>query len=135
MGDSNTSAVESIFSWWQEVMNKPRARMDEKRRKAIAGRLRDGYTISDLCDAIAGCATSDFHMGRNDRETKYNDLELILRDACHVDGFIDRWEEIQGQDAVLKARKEEAGPSVAEMSPEQRKGAVQRIRDLIRSIK
>lgn len=132
---SNVSAVESIFTWWQEVMNKPRARMDDKRRKAILGRLRDGYSVSDLCDAIAGCASSDFHMGKNDRYTKYNDIELIFRDANHVDDFVERWENLNQQSRVLQARKGVEPVAISQMTQEERAEASARIRELIRSIR
>ena len=132
---SAESAVESIFTWWQEVMGKPRARMDLKRRKAILARLRDGYSLSDLCDAVAGCACSDFHMGKNDRYTKYNDIELIFRDAAHVDDFIERWETLNKQNEILVARKGKEPVSISQMSPEERAQASARIRELIRSIK
>lgn len=86
-------AAEQIFQHWQHVFNKPRARLDEARRKIIKVRLADGYTPQDLQDAISGCYLSEFHQGDNDRGRKFNDLGLILRDAAHVDNFIELYED------------------------------------------
>lgn len=81
-----------MFQHWQTIFNKPRARLDDTRRKALKARLRDGYTVEDLCDAISGCRLSPFHMGENDRREKYTDIALICRDAAHVDKFIELYE-------------------------------------------
>lgn len=77
-----------VFEHWQEVMSHPRAKLDDKRRKKVNSRLKDGYTVDDLKQAINGCKKSPHHMGENDRATVYDGLELICRDAEHVDKFI-----------------------------------------------
>jgi len=77
-----------IFAYWQQIMEKPRAQLDAKRKKAITGRLKDGYTPEQLCKAIDGCRKDPFSMGKNDRSTLYNDIELICRDGPRVDKFI-----------------------------------------------
>lgn len=81
--------AERIFVCWKEAMDHPKARLDAKRRELINKRLGDGYTVDDLCIAIRGCSESAFHMGKNDRNTKYNDIMLICRDAKHVDQFLE----------------------------------------------
>jgi hypothetical protein len=79
--------VQTVFDYWRYRIVHLKARLDEKRRRKIRMRLNDGYTVQQLRDAIDGCATSKFHMGQNDRRTAYNDIELICRDASHVDKF------------------------------------------------
>lgn len=76
--------VSKIFDHWKTVWNKPRARLDEKRRKLIRNALKN-YSEADLCQSIAGYRNSPHHMGRNDRKTVYDDIELFLRDAKHID--------------------------------------------------
>lgn len=83
----NAGAVQQVFAHWQAVMEKPRAQLDDKRRKAIAGRLKDGYSVAELCEAIDGCRASRWHMGANDRNRPFNDVELICRNASKVDQF------------------------------------------------
>lgn len=80
--------VEQVFAYWQSVMQSPRAKLDTKRRAAVQARLKDGYTVADLKQAIDGCRNSDWHMGRNKDGKVFNDLELICRDAGKVDGFM-----------------------------------------------
>ncbi len=78
-----------VFDRWREVMGKPRAVLDEKRAKAIKARLRDGYDTEALFLAIAGCRASPFHRGANDRGKIYDDIDLIFRDAKHVEQFLE----------------------------------------------
>jgi hypothetical protein len=77
-----------IFAYWQKVMTSPKAVLDDKRKSAIRKALKC-YSPADICKAIRGCSKSPFHMGDNDRKTKYNGLHLILRSAEYTDRFIE----------------------------------------------
>ena len=77
-----------VFAYWQIAMGHPQARLDAKRERAIKARLKDGYTVAQLCIAIDGCKLSPHHMGQNDSRTVYDDVELICRDGPKVDKFI-----------------------------------------------
>lgn len=77
-----------VFSYWQMKMNHPQAKLDAKRGKAISARLKDGYTVGEICEAVDGCLLSPHHMGQNDTRTVYDDIELICRDGTKVDRFI-----------------------------------------------
>lgn len=81
-------SVDTVFAFWKSTMRHERAVLDIKRRRVIEARLKDGYTAESLCEAIHGCSLSPFHMGDNDRKTRYDGLDLILRDAEKVDKFI-----------------------------------------------
>lgn len=80
--------VLAVFEYWKSTMNYGRAKLDQKRSKKIQERLKDGYTLDDIKEAIMGCKCSRFHQGDNDRGTKFDDICLICRDAEHVDRFI-----------------------------------------------
>lgn len=83
---------EEVFEFWVLHLNHPRAVFDEKRRKAVAARLRDGYSVADLILAVRGCKLTPHNMGENDRQEIFDDLELICRDTPHVERFIARVE-------------------------------------------
>lgn len=80
--------VAEIFDYYKEVMQSQRSKLDAKRRKLIDMRLKEGYTVEELMLAIDGCRANPFNMGDNDRHTLFNSIELILRDAKHIDDFI-----------------------------------------------
>ncbi len=85
---SVSDEVNEVFNYWREVMNHPKAKIDDKRRKLIDKAMKLGYSKDDLIAAINGCLKSPYHMGQNDSGTVYDDLGLILRDAGKIDGFI-----------------------------------------------
>ncbi len=84
---SKTKDVQAIFSYWQHVMNHPNAKLDKKRRTKIETALKN-YSVDDLKKAIDGCANTPFNMGSNDRFQKYDGIDLIFRDAEHIESFI-----------------------------------------------
>jgi len=79
--------VQTIFAYWQKTMGSPKSAMDAKRKSLIATALKS-YEPADICKAIRGCSKTPHNMGKNDRNTKFNGLNLILRDAEHIDYFI-----------------------------------------------
>lgn len=80
--------VEDVFAYWQEVMESPASKLDKARRNKIEVAFKLGYSVKDLKQAIDGCASNPFYMGNNDRKKKYNGINLIFRDAEHIEQFI-----------------------------------------------
>ena len=74
-----------VFEHWKLVMNHPKAVLDEKRIKLIKKWLKAGYSPETLMDSITGYTNSPHHMGQNDSGTKYDSIELLLRDAGKID--------------------------------------------------
>lgn len=78
--------VDSIFDYWRRATGHERARLGDKRRQAVTGRLRDGYSVADIKRAIDGAARDPFV--KNGK--KFDDLELICRDEVKLEGFMAR---------------------------------------------
>ena len=76
--------VSQVFDHWKVVHNHPNAKMDAKRKRVISVALKI-YTPDELKESISGYLNSPHHMGENDKQTKYDDIALLLRDAAHVD--------------------------------------------------
>lgn len=76
--------IDRIFEHWREIHRHPHAQLDDKRRKVIRSALKN-YGEPELCEAISGYLNSPHHMGQNESGTIYNSLELMLRDAEHID--------------------------------------------------
>lgn len=81
--------VAEVFEHWQQTLNHQKSKLDSKRCNVIKKALKLGYSLEDLKLAIDGCAKSDWHMGKNDRGRRYDDIELIFRDAKHVEQFME----------------------------------------------
>lgn len=82
-------AICTVFdAWVASVGRTTRTVLSPERRRLIIKQLKD-YPVEDLVDAVRGWRHSAHHRGENDRSTVYNDLELLLRDAKHIEMFRD----------------------------------------------
>lgn len=79
---------ETVFEFWKLHLDHPKSVFDDKRRKAVRARLREGHSVDDLILAVRGCKLTPHNMGQNERQTVYDDIELICRDTTHVERFI-----------------------------------------------
>ena len=88
------SDVDEVYHYWVAVMRPGRKRapkLDDTRSRKVRAAIAD-YGVETCKLAIDGCAASDFHMGRNRANKRYDDLELIFRDQSHIEMFLDRVE-------------------------------------------
>lgn len=76
-----------VFEHWRVSCRHPRAQPTPERKRLIAKWLPI-YGVDGLQRAIDGCAHSAWHQGENDRHKRFDDIELILRDAKHIEGFM-----------------------------------------------
>lgn len=83
------SEVEQLWEYWVTVMRTTAKRkpvLDDARRQYLGAALYD-YGMDGCRDAIDGCALSEFHMGRNKMNKRYDSVELIFRDSEHIEKF------------------------------------------------
>lgn len=95
--NTKTGDVENVFSHWQSTFGKQRAVLDPKRRRLIAAAIKS-YSEEDIKNCITGYSKSDFHMGKNDRNKPFVDLELLLRDAKHIEEGLGFFAQTQNKD-------------------------------------
>lgn len=86
--ETNKENIYVVFEFWKTTFNSPKTVLTEKRKKKIEARLEQGYSVDDIKLAITNCSKSDYHMGKNERGTIYNDIELICREPEKLDRFI-----------------------------------------------
>lgn len=80
-----------VFNFWIEQCKgsaKRKPILDSTRRLVIGAAIHD-YGVQACKEAIIGCTMSEFHMGNNKNGKKYDDVELILRDAKHIEQFLE----------------------------------------------
>lgn len=81
--------VDVVFAAWIEATGRTgQTVLTAKRRRVIVAALKV-YPLDDVLDAVRGWRRSPFHTGQNDNRRAYNDLELLLRDAEHIEKFRD----------------------------------------------
>lgn len=76
--------IDVVFDHWRVEFNHPKSKLEDKRRKLITVALKS-YSVDDLKRSISGYKNSSHHMGKNENNTVYDDIELFLRDAKHID--------------------------------------------------
>lgn len=67
--------------------------LTKDRRALIARRLKE-WPLADLLDAVQGWQHFPHNRGENERGTPFCDIELLLRDAAHIERFRDRHREL-----------------------------------------
>jgi hypothetical protein len=77
-------AINRIFQHWRSTHDHPKAVLDKKRRALIRAAMQN-YDEQTLKDAITGYRNSPHHTGVNERNTAYDSIEVMLRDAKHID--------------------------------------------------
>jgi hypothetical protein len=76
--------VQRVFDHWRTTHSHPRAILDDGRKRLIR-RALSRYSEADLCQSITGFLSSPHHMGENDRNTVYDDIEVMLRNSKQVE--------------------------------------------------
>lgn len=82
-------AVLDVFEFWRTDTGRQRTKLDSKRKARIAARLREGFTVGDLCEAIRNRRNDRWLMGLDDSPRVYDGLETLLRDAAQVERLRD----------------------------------------------
>jgi hypothetical protein len=77
-----------VSGWRKHIGGSRPPKFDAKRRAKVLARIREGFSASDLCLAVDGLWKSPFHMGENSSNKRFVDLELVCRDAKHVEDFM-----------------------------------------------
>jgi len=78
--------IERVFDTWKRVTNHPRAQLNWARRTLIARAIVD-FGVDGAIEAVQGWRYDPFYSGQRGRPR--NQLELLLRDAQHIERFRD----------------------------------------------
>lgn len=88
-GDKTRADVAEVFACWQTVHAKQRSKLESKRAARIKARLREGFTVGQLCQAIRGALKDPFLTGADPKASRaFDGIETILRDAAQVERLI-----------------------------------------------
>ena len=90
-GGGDVKAVWAAYVETRHQVLGPRStpQFTKDRRALIARRLKD-WPAADLVDAVRGWQHFPHNRGENDRSTPYCDLELVIKDAAHIERFRDK---------------------------------------------
>lgn len=81
---NNKEQINNVFLFWKEVFSKSdRTVLKGKRETAINGRLKEGYTVDEIKQAILNISVSEYHITNG-----HTDIELICRNQINLDKYI-----------------------------------------------
>lgn len=79
-----TNDINIVFLFWKEVFKKTdRTQLKGVRETKIKARLKEGYTVDEIKQAILNISCSQHHI-----DGGHTDIELICRDQSHLDKYI-----------------------------------------------
>lgn len=80
----------SVYEHWRgyHPRSAPKLIAESQEYRLIADRLREGSSVSTLCEAIDGCHKTPHNLGINDRGKKYLGLHVIFKSASQVERFV-----------------------------------------------
>lgn len=87
--DRPPQAVVQVFEAWLSATGRTNQTLLDAKRRRLIDRALKAYPLEDVLDAVHGWRRSPHHRGENPGRTVYNDLELLLRDAAHIEKFRD----------------------------------------------
>lgn len=79
-----TNNIDIVFDFWKKTFDKSdRTLLKGKRESVIRARLRDGYSVDEIKQAIVNLSNSQYHI-----ENGHVDIELICRNQVNLDKYI-----------------------------------------------
>lgn len=101
-------AIDRVWQAYDETRRtvlgpKSVARLTPERRRLIGRRLKE-HGEADVLDAVVGWRHSPHNRGENQQQQAYANIELLLRDAGHIERFRDLERRHQDQGAVGAGR-------------------------------
>ena len=86
-GAGSSQTARELFEYWQATCGHPNAKPSQDRLSKIRARLREGYPPQQIRTAIEGAARAPYV---NDNGQRFDDIELICRNASKLEAFIAR---------------------------------------------
>ena len=84
--ENNKQDYEIVFEFWKEVMKKnARTNLSKDRASKIKARLKEGYSVDEIKNAVTNCSMDEWHMSNG-----VSDIEYICRNQQHLDKFLDK---------------------------------------------
>jgi hypothetical protein len=90
--------TKQVHAWYCEAMERDpnQYKLSDARKKKIMSRLQE-FKISELWAAITALSWSDWHMGQNDKQQKYNDLiDNLFKSYEQTDKWLQKYIDTQG---------------------------------------
>ena len=117
---SDAHQIREVYEYWRDKTGHHQARLLPERAQKIRARLKQGFSVKELCVAIDGCLLSPHHTGDNEAGEQYTWIETIMKNGSSVEKHIERAME---------------GQPIEASAPRQRDPRIEEVRKQIESAK
>ena len=77
--------IRDVFEYWRKVTDRPKTRLTADKKRFISGRLRDGFTVQQLCNVVDYSQHDAFLQGENDNGKRYDFIDNLFRNSIGVE--------------------------------------------------
>ncbi len=98
--------VAEVVDYWIEQTGRTKRSKTQKRLGVIRARLKDGWSVAQLKQAVDACLQSDWHTGDNPRGVVYTDTSHIFT-VERLEKWLSQRPRSGGQNAALKNAMDE----------------------------
>ena len=100
---ARTNDAKTVFEAWKQDTGHTQAKLDNKRLARIKARLKDGFTVEQLIQAIKNRRFDSWLMGTDSKSHKvYDGIETLLRDTAQVEKLLDLYQARPKQETTVK---------------------------------
>ncbi len=93
-----------VFEFWKEVMKKnSRTTLNKDRSSKIRSRLKEGYSVDEIKQAITNCSKSAWNMNNG-----VNDIEYICRNQQNLDKMLETTQHLSTPGQQLAAAPQQS---------------------------
>ncbi len=89
---SDRADIRAVFAHWSTLEaatgGTQEPELTATRIRKISARLKDGYTVEQLNAAVTGFMNDAFHLGNNDRKTRYTGIATLFKSGDKVEDGI-----------------------------------------------
>lgn len=89
---SDRDDIKAVFAHWSTLEARTGGIQSPKltapRARRICARLKEGYTVEQLCLSVSGFMSDNFHLGKNEQKTRYTGLDTLMKSGDKVEAGI-----------------------------------------------
>jgi uncharacterized phage protein (TIGR02220 family) len=92
LNEPSSQEIRDVFEYWQKVTGRPKTRLTADKKKHISGRLREGFSVKDLCKVIDWSQTDPWFQGENPSGKKYDYIDNLFRNSSKVEKRLEEFD-------------------------------------------
>jgi len=95
VNEPSPEEIRDVFEYWRKVTGRSRTRLTSDKKRHISGRLRDGFSVKQLINAIDQSQVDPWCQGQNEKTEgkKYDFIDNIFRNSSKVEKLLEAYDD------------------------------------------